>query len=45
MFWWMRLDLVFLVARIESGGEFWGVCKLMILGTSLLMGGVMFLSC
>ena len=46
VFWWMRLDLVFLVGRTASGGVFWGVCDLiMILGSSLLMGGVVFLSC
>ena len=34
VFWWMRLDLVFLVGRIVSGGVFWGVCELsMILGS------------
>ena len=34
VFWWMRLDLVFLVGRIVSGGVFWGVCDLiMILGS------------
>ena len=34
VFWWMRLDLVFLVARTTSGGVFWGVCDLiMILGS------------
>ena len=33
VFWWMRLDLVFLVGRIASGGVFCGVCDLnMILG-------------
>ena len=33
VFWWMRLDLVFLVGRTASGGVFWGVCGLiMILG-------------
>ena len=33
VFWWMRLDLVFLVGRSMSGGVFWGVCGLiMILG-------------
>ena len=33
VFWWMRLDLVFLVGRTTSGGVFWGVCDLiMILG-------------
>ena len=34
VFWWMRLDLVFLVGRTVSGGVFWGVCDLiMILGS------------
>ena len=34
VFWWMRLDLVFLVARSTSGGVFWGVCEFsMILGS------------
>ena len=33
VFWWMRLDLVFLVGTSTSGGVFWGVCGLiMILG-------------
>ena len=33
VFWWMRLDLVFLVGRTASGVVFWGVCELiMILG-------------
>ena len=33
VFWWMKLDLVFLVGRTVSGGMFWGVCDLiMILG-------------
>ena len=33
VFWWVRLDLVFLVSRCTSGGVFWGVCDLiMILG-------------
>ena len=34
VFWWMRLDLVFLVGRTSSSGVFWGVCDLiMILGS------------
>ena len=34
VFWWMRLDLVFLVGRSTSGGVFWGVSDLiMILGS------------
>ena len=33
VFWWMRLDLVFLVGTSTSVGVFWGVCGLiMILG-------------
>ena len=33
MFWWVELDLVFLVGRTTSGGVFWVVCELsMILG-------------
>ena len=33
MFWWVRLDLVFLVSRAVSGGVFWGVSELsMIIG-------------
>ena len=34
VFWWMRLDLVFLVSRTTSRGVFWGACDLiMILGS------------
>ena len=34
VFWWMRLDLFFLVDRTTSGGLFWGACDLiMILGS------------
>ena len=34
VFWWLGLDLVFLVGRVMSGGVFWGVCELsMILGS------------
>ena len=33
VFWWIRLDLTFLVGRTAFGGVFWGVCELiMILG-------------
>ena len=31
VFWWMRLDLVFLVGRSTSGGVFWGVCGLILI--------------
>ena len=30
VFWWVRLELVFLVARAVSCGVVWGVCELMI---------------
>ena len=34
VFWWVGLDLVFLVGRSASGGVSWGVCELsMILGS------------
>ena len=34
VFWWMSLDLVFLVGRSAPSGVFWGVCDLtMILGS------------
>ena len=34
VFWWVWLDLVFLVGRPASGGVFSGVCELsMILGS------------
>ena len=34
VFWWVGLDLVFLVVRATSSGVFWGVCELsMILGS------------
>ena len=35
VFWWMRLDLVFLVGRSISGGVFWGVCDLIVILGSL----------
>ena len=47
VFWWMRLDVVFLVGRIAFGVVFWDVCDLiMILGSLSANGwGVVFLSC
>ena len=37
----MRLDVVFLVGRMMSGGVFWGVCELiMILGSFSANGWV-----
>ena len=35
VFWWMRLDLVFLMGWTMSGGVFWGVCELSIILGSL----------
>ena len=31
VFWWMRLDLVFLAGRTVSVGVFWGVCELIMI--------------
>ena len=39
VFWWMRLDFVFLVGRTNSGGIFWGVCELIIILGSLSANG------
>ena len=39
MFWWMRLDLVFLVGRSTSGGVFCGVCNLIKILGSLSANG------
>ena len=39
VFWWMRLDLVFLVGRAMSGGVFWGVCDLIMILGSLSANG------
>ena len=34
VFWWMRVDFLFLAGRTASSGVFWGVCDLsMILGS------------
>ena len=39
VFWWMRLDLVFVVNRTTSGGVFWGVCDLIMILGSLSVNG------
>ena len=39
VFWWMRLDLVFMVSRTESSGVFWGVCDLIMILGSLSANG------
>ena len=38
-FWWMRLDLVFLVGTSTSGGVFGGVCGLIMILGSLSVNG------
>ena len=39
MFWWVRLDLVFLVGRTASSDVFWGVCDLIMILGSLAANG------
>ena len=39
VFWWMRLDLVFLMGRTTSGGVFWRVCELIVILDSLSVNG------
>ena len=39
VFWWMRLDVVFLVGRTVSGGVFWCVCELSVILGSLSANG------
>ena len=39
VFWWMRLDLVFLGGRTASGVVFWGVCELSVILVSLSANG------
>ena len=39
VFWWMRLDLVFLVSRTVSSGVFWGLCDIIIILGSLSANG------
>ena len=39
VFWWMRLDLVFLVGTSMSAGVFWGVCVLIMILGSLSANG------
>ena len=39
VFWWMRLDLVFLVGTSTSGGVFWSVCGLIMILGSLCANG------
>ena len=39
VFWWMRLDLAFLVGRTASDGVFWGVSDLIMSLGSLCANG------
>ena len=39
VFWWMRLDLVFLMGRTVSSGVFSGVCDLIMILGSLSANG------
>ena len=39
VFWWMRLDIVFLLSRSASSGEFCGVCDLIMILGSLSASG------
>ena len=39
MFWWVGLDLDFLVGRATSNGVFWGVCELSMFLGSLSANG------
>ena len=39
VFWWMRLDLVFLVSWTTSSGAFWGVCDLIMILSCLSANG------
>ena len=39
VFWWMKLELVFLVDRTASGGVFCGVCDLIVILSSLSANG------
>ena len=40
VFWWMRLDLFFLVGRTASCGVFQGVCDLIMILGSLCANGL-----
>ena len=39
VFWWMSLDLVFLVGKTMSGDVFWGVSDLIMILGSLSANG------
>ena len=39
VFWWVGLDLAFLMGRTLFGGVFWGVCELIMILGSLSANG------
>ena len=39
VFWWVGLDLVFLLGRAMSGGVFWFVCELSMILNSVSANG------
>ena len=39
VFWWVGLDVVFMVGKATSGGVFWGVCVLNVILGSLSANG------
>ena len=39
VFWWVGLDLVFLMDSATSGGVVWGVCELSMILGSLFANG------
>ena len=39
VFWWVGLDLVFLVSRAASDGVFWDVCELIMISGNLSASG------
>ena len=39
VFWWMRLDLVFVVVRTSAGRVFWAICELIMILGSLSASG------
>ena len=39
VFWWVGLDIIFLVGRATSCGVFWGVCELVMILGSLSANG------
>ena len=44
VFWWVRVDLVFLLSWTVSSSVFWGVCELILILGSLSANGWGFLT-